>query len=57
MKIYGNCPECNHDDRFITLLPDNELGMINYKCDKCGYEEISYIVTDTSERDWVDNEY
>ena len=57
MKIYGNCPECNHNDRFITLLPDNELGMINYKCDKCGYEEISYIVTDTSERDWVDDEY
>lgn len=43
MKIYGNCPNCNHDDRYLALLPDNEDGMVIYKCHKCDYEETSFV--------------
>lgn len=56
MKIYANCPECNHDDRYVTLLPDNELGEVRYKCHKCGYEETSYIATDIDDKTWEDDE-
>lgn len=46
MKIYGSCPKCNHDDRVLSLLPDNEDGAMGFKCLKCNYEEIQFLEYD-----------
>jgi Zn ribbon nucleic-acid-binding protein len=39
MKGLGICPKCGHDDRFISLLP-NEYGIYGHTCLKCKHEEL-----------------